>query len=51
MAVRWHGARPALLWEASAPMRLTCTGLDPTWSSTEPRGEALLQAPPEGAAP
>ncbi len=46
-AVRWHGARPALLWElqrrdGSGPVRLSVGGLDPTWSSTEPAGEALL---------
>lgn len=54
-AVRWHGARPALLWEidvtaTSDPVTITC-GLDPTWSTTEPSGEALLEAPaaPTGA--
>jgi hypothetical protein len=45
--IRWHGDRPALLWELDphagvGPVRLTVPGLDPTWSSTEPRGEALL---------
>jgi hypothetical protein len=42
-AVRWHGSRPALLWELDhvGPVSLRC-GLDPTWSSTEPRGDALL---------
>lgn len=49
-AVRWHGERPALLWEvephaAQEPVRLTAPGLDPGWSSTEARGEALLAAP------
>jgi hypothetical protein len=56
-AIRWHGDRPALLWElepwpGSPPVRLTC-GLDPGWSTQEPTGEALL-APvpvPEGARP
>jgi hypothetical protein len=54
-AVRWHGPRPALLWElepheGAGPVRLTAPGLDPAWSSTEARGEALLAevAPPEG---
>lgn len=43
VAVRWHGERPALLWECSAPMRLTATRLDPSWSSeATTRGEALL---------
>ena len=46
-AVRWHGERPALLWELEphpgvGPVRLTAPGLDADWSSTEPRGEALL---------
>lgn len=44
-AVRWHGARPALLWEAPLGTVVTCPGLDPTWSSTDPSGEALLAAP------
>jgi hypothetical protein len=53
-AVRWHGDRPALLWELepvdpAAPFRLTAPGLDPDWSSTEPEGEALLA--PFAAAP
>jgi hypothetical protein len=46
-AVRWHGERPALLWELhGAPsIRLTGGGADPSWSTTDPHGEALL-APP-----
>jgi len=50
-AVRWHGDRPALLWELDRgnrpelPVRLTVPGLDRSWSSTEVRGEALLQPP------
>ena len=52
-AVRWHGERPAVLWELEphdpgATVRLTAPGLDPTWSTSEPRGEALL-APVPGA--
>lgn len=49
-AVRWHGERPALLWHlephdpTAPPTRLSAPGLDPTWSSTEARGEALLAA-------
>jgi hypothetical protein len=55
-AVRWHGERPALLWELTphdpdVPVVLTCPGLDPTWRSTQPRGEALLAAPPDAPAP
>ena len=50
-AVRWHGERPALLWELDAhddrpPARLTAPGLDPVWSTTEPRGEVLLAPVP-----
>lgn len=46
-AVRWHGDRPALLWEldphpGSAPATIRAPGLDPAWSSTERSGEALL---------
>ena len=47
-SVRWHGTRPALLWDlqplsghtpASATLRC---GLDDSWSSTARSGEALL---------
>ena len=49
-AVRWHGARPALLWELDArpghkPVSLRAPALDQSWSSDEPTGEALLTAP------
>ena len=46
-AVRWHGARPALLWEVDGegPVRVTAPGLDPAWSSDDHRGDALLAAP------
>jgi hypothetical protein len=53
-AVRWHGARPALLWDLDphdgATVTITAPGLDPTWSTTDPRGEALLAPvePPGG---
>lgn len=43
-SVRWHGERPALLWEAPPNARLTAPGLDPTWSTDAPAGEALLGA-------
>jgi hypothetical protein len=47
-AVRWHGDRPALLWDGPAGVRFTAPGLDPTWSSDRPKGDALLSpvAPP-----
>jgi hypothetical protein len=41
-SVRWHGERPALLWEGPADTTFTAPGLDPDWSSREARGEALL---------
>ena len=48
-AIRWHGERPALLWEVEphddGEIRVTAPGLDPAWSSTELRGDALLAAP------
>ena len=56
-SVRWHGERPALLWELTphadvGSVRITCPGLDPAWSTQEPRGEALLAAPaPSSSAP
>ncbi len=51
-AIRWHGYRPALLWELHddhwmtgdgrpAPL-LRCPGLDPDWSSDQRSGETLL---------
>jgi hypothetical protein len=45
-ALRWHGPRPALLWEAPAGVELRVPALDPAWSSTESGGEALLATPP-----
>ncbi|HEX2038539.1 MAG TPA: hypothetical protein VHF47_02280 [Acidimicrobiales bacterium] len=51
-AVRRHGDRPALLWELqphpdiTRPVPITAPGLDPTWSSTDLRGEALLSGGP-----
>ncbi|GIU87089.1 MAG: hypothetical protein KatS3mg009_1604 [Acidimicrobiia bacterium] len=45
-ALRWHGARPALLWDAPAGLELRAPALDPHFAAREPRGEALLAAPP-----
>jgi hypothetical protein len=45
-AVRWHGPRPALLWDAPAGVELRIPALDPAWSSTTSAGEVLLAAPP-----
>jgi len=50
-AVRWHGERPALLWELephegeAEPVELVVPGLDGSWSCSERTGEALLSAP------
>ncbi len=47
-SVRWHGRRPALLWErigSRDPVELRCSGLDSSWSSVERRGETLLAEP------
>jgi hypothetical protein len=57
-ALRWHGDRPALLWElephagagpAGTPARLRAPALDPAWSTTELKGEALLAPAPSPA--
>lgn len=53
-SVRWHGERPALLWELEPhdppgpdeTVTITVPGLDPTFSTGERRGETLLAAPP-----
>ena len=60
-ALRWHGDRPALLWElqphdGATAVRITAPGLDRSWSTTELRGDALLAPvppppPPEPPAP
>lgn len=54
-AIRWHGRRPALLWElvphpGIGAVTLTIPGLDPTWSTTVLSDDALLAevAPPSG---
>lgn len=43
-AVRWHGDKPALLWEIDGPpgARVAASAVDGTFSSTEMRGETLL---------
>jgi hypothetical protein len=49
-AVRWHGERPALLWQldrrGDKPVTITAPALDPSFSSMDARGETLLAAPP-----
>jgi len=47
-ALRWHGLRPALLWEVSSAAEglvVTAPGLDSQWSSRELSGDALLSEP------
>lgn len=51
LALRWHGPRPAVLWECSgAPVQLHAALLAPEWSTTELFGEALWPVP-AGAEP
>ena len=46
-AIRWHGERPAVLWEQDGPpVVLTSPSIDPAWSSPDRSGEALWAAPP-----
>jgi hypothetical protein len=47
-AVRWHGERPAVLWEQHGPTQLlSAPAVDAEWSSDAPAGEALWAAPPQ----
>lgn len=46
-AIRWHGYRPALLWEVTptggdGPVIVRAPVLGAGWSTAEPRGETLL---------
>jgi hypothetical protein len=41
-SLRWHGERIALLWEVPANTTVRIPGIDPSWSTAEPRGETLL---------
>jgi len=47
--VRWHGPRPALLWQidtdSTLPFAITATSIDPEFRSNEPEGEVLLADP------
>ena len=46
LAVRWHGERPAVLWEVTgAPVTLTSPVAAPQWSDAAPKGETLWPAP------
>lgn len=47
-AIRWHGERPAVLWEQMGdPVELTAPVAAPGWSTAEAKGEALWPAPPD----
>lgn len=47
-AVRWHGDRPAVLWEQHGPTQvLSAPVVDAEWSSDASSGEALWVAPPQ----
>ncbi|MFM8238060.1 MAG: hypothetical protein ACKOBG_09940 [Actinomycetota bacterium] len=45
-ALRWHDARPALLWDVPEGRTIRASAIDPAWSASEARGEPLLAAPP-----
>lgn len=46
-AVRWHGERPAVLWEQhDGLVHLITPTIDPDWSTNERSGEILWAAPP-----
>ncbi|MEI8240044.1 MAG: hypothetical protein WCI22_11545, partial [Actinomycetota bacterium] len=46
-AIRWHGERPAVLWEQSGDtVALSSPLLATEWSSDEVKGETLWPAPP-----
>jgi hypothetical protein len=50
-ALRWHGERPAVLWECTGePVTLGASLVAPDWSSAERTGETLWPTPP-GAVP
>jgi hypothetical protein len=48
-AIRWHGARPALLWDqGDGDAVLICPSLDPEWRTKRSKGETLLAGVAEG---
>ena len=45
-AIRWHGERPAVLWEVVGPPGLALrSGADEKWATIDASGEALWAAP------
>ena len=58
LALRWHGARAAFLWEiepnvahSTTVPTVRCRSLDPAWRGRGWRGEALLGEPSEPSLP
>lgn len=46
-AIRWHGDRPAVLWEITGdPVELSSPAAEPTWRTSGTQGEALWPPPP-----
>ena len=45
-AVRWHGDRPALLWDTPEGVTVRAPVLDPSWSAEGGKGDALLASWP-----
>ena len=49
-AIRWHGERPAVLWEQTGnPIELTAPLIAPDWATSETKGEALWPPMTRGA--
>ena len=47
-AIRWHGERPAMLWEQTGDaIELTAPLAAPAWMSAEMKGETLWPPPPD----
>ena len=44
-ALRWHGSRPALLWDAPEAVTVRASRLDPEFAGAGGAGEALLREP------
>jgi len=55
LAIRWHGERPAVLWEVEGDtaegggITFTAPIVAPLWSTVEPKGEALWPSPATAA--
>ncbi len=50
-ALRWHGERPAVLWEQTGdPVELTSPMVAPEWRTSDATGETLWPAPPGASA-